>query len=97
MNVSIKPNLDKKTKTVYPAHFYLFLVIYLLIPVLSIEGLAAWSIGAIGAYKTIKLYRNNEKGKEKKALKLLMICLTLAVAYNFFVDHITNLIIEKFF
>ncbi len=45
---------------------WILLLMYLMIPILSVEGVVGWCIGGIGAYKTIKLYKNNIEEKIKK-------------------------------
>ncbi|EPY2274828.1 hypothetical protein ACXAUS_003738 [Clostridium sporogenes] len=75
---------------------WILLLMYLMIPILSVEGVVGWCIGGIGAYKTIKLYKNNIEEKNKKAIKLLIICCTTAFIYNLIVYYITQIVISKF-
>ena len=85
--------LEKKYKYINPLS--IFLIIYLLLPILSVEGLISWSIGALGAYKTIKIYRSDSENKNFKAIKLLLILLTITVIFNILVYYITKIIIWK--
>ncbi|WP_251860936.1 hypothetical protein [Clostridium sp. Marseille-Q2269] len=75
---------------------WILLLIYLMIPILSVEGLVCWCIGGIGAYKTIKLYRSNIEEKNKKALKILVVCCITAIIYNLIVNYISQIVISKF-
>ncbi|EJE7236632.1 TPA: hypothetical protein PTV43_003681 [Clostridium botulinum] len=75
---------------------WILLLVYLMIPILSVEGVVGWCIGGIGAYKTIKLYKNNIEEKNKKAIKLLIICCTTALLYNLIVYYITQIVVSKF-
>lgn len=89
------PAFEETDKTPCPKYMVLFLLAYLLIPILSVEGLIGWSIGMFGACKTIRTYRRNEENKDKKAVRLLIICLMVAVAYNLLVNYATVILIKK--
>ncbi|MDS1003601.1 hypothetical protein P9J83_08855 [Clostridium sporogenes] len=67
-----------------------------MIPILSVERVVGWCIAGVGVYNTIKLYKNNIEEKNKKAIKLLIICCTIALIYNLIVYYITQIVISKF-
>jgi hypothetical protein len=71
---------------------YLFILIYLLIPILSTESILCWSIGIAGIHKTAKLYENKEENKEVKALKHLLISLALASIFNITVYYVSKIL-----
>lgn len=66
---------------------------FILIPLLSVEGVVAWSIGGIGLYKAVNIYKGEEAHKARSSLKVLVICLGIAVAYNIAVFYITKYMI----
>jgi hypothetical protein len=72
---------------------YIFICSYILIPILSIEGLVSWSIGAIGLYKTVNLYKSQSQNKVKKSICLLVVMLTITIAYNLIVSYIAKIYI----
>lgn len=74
---------------------FVVLFAYLLIPVLSIEGIVGWFLGISGAYKTINLYRNEEDNKNRKSIKLLVIYIIIAVIYNVLVYYAQNYEVAK--
>jgi hypothetical protein len=70
---------------------YIFICSYILIPILSVESLVTWSIGAIGLYKTVNLYKGESPSKVKKSIGLFAVLLAAAIAYNHMVDYIAKL------
>lgn len=94
-NIVTPPTTTTEKNNKYINLLNLFIFIYLLIPLLSVEGLVGWGLGVLGICKTIKIYRSNYENKNKKALKLLIIFITAAVAYNTAVYYITKIIVAK--
>lgn len=75
---------------------YMFVFLNLAIPILSVEGLFSWSIGIVGSYKIINIYRSNiEKNKVGRAAKYLIISWTIAIVYNIIVYCATKVIAAK--
>lgn len=72
---------------------YLYMLLYLLIPVLSIEGVVGWFLGLSGAYRTINIYRRGEENK--KAVRLLIIYVAIAIFYNIIVFFLQRFIVSK--
>lgn len=66
---------------------------FILIPLFSVEGVVAWSIGGVGLYKTVNIFRSDESNKVKRSLKILAICLGIAIAYNIAVGYFTKIMI----
>lgn len=96
VTVNPMPETVPTTTNINLIPMYLILFVNLLIPILSVEGLVGWSIGMIGAYKTVNIYRNHEKDKNKKALKLLVMNVAIALVYNILVFYVTKIIVAKF-
>ena len=80
--------LQKFKKSFNP--LYIFLSVYLLIPILSIESLIIWSISISCAYKTINIYGSEQGNKWRQAKKLQIIALLIIVIYNFIVYYVTK-------
>lgn len=74
---------------------YVFLFFNLLIPILSVEGIFSWSIGILGSYKIINIYRSTEKDKTRQATKCLIVSWMIAIVYNLIVYYVTKIIIAK--
>ncbi|KRU25541.1 hypothetical protein VT91_17830 [Clostridium sporogenes] len=75
---------------------YMLFLVYFMIPILSVEGVVGWYIAGIGVYNTIKLYRSNIKEKNKKALRILIICCIIALVYNLIVNYVTKIVVSNF-
>lgn len=98
LDIPIKDTIQEKVPAsinTSSISMYLMLSVYLLIPILSVEGLIGWSIGIIGAYKTVNIYRNPEKADSKKALRLLAINVAIALIYNILVYYVTKILVSK--
>jgi hypothetical protein len=73
----------------------IFIFLYFLIPIFSIESIFAWYIFGSASYKTIKLYKSDTGNKIKKAFKILMISVALALAFNVAVHYFSKIIVMK--
>lgn len=75
---------------------YMFVFLNFIIPILSVEGIFSWSIGILGSYKIINIYRSTtEKNKTGKAAKCLIISWTIVIIYNIIVYYATKIITAK--
>ena len=69
---------------------------FLLVPVLTYEGVIGWMIGLIGLYKCYTYEKNNREDKIKRAIRVLLICWVLGAMHYFIVDNIQDIVLALF-
>jgi hypothetical protein len=67
---------------------HIILCSYIMISILSIEGLISWSIGIIGFYKTITIYKSSDQNKIAKAIRLLITFTAVTIVYNLIINYL---------
>jgi hypothetical protein len=88
INTGIAPKTSHTARNI-------FIFLYFLIPIFSVESIFAWYIFGSASYKTIKLYKSHKENKTRKALIILTASTTLAIAFNILVYYSSKIIVMK--
>lgn len=75
---------------------YIITPLFLLVPILTYEGIIGWTIGITGIYKCYKYEEKNYNDKIKKGIKVLIICWILGIMHYIIVTYIQEVILKLF-
>lgn len=75
---------------------YIITPFFLIVPILTYEGIIGWMIGLIGIYKCYTYEKRNVENKIKKSIKVLLICWFLGIMHYFLVTNIQDIVLKLF-
>ena len=75
---------------------YIITPFFLIVPILTYEGIIGWMIGLIGIYKCNTYEKRNIENKIKKSIGVLLICWFLGIMHYFLVTNIQDIVLKLF-
>ncbi|CDM67207.1 hypothetical protein CM240_0014 [Clostridium bornimense] len=75
---------------------YIITPFFLIVPILTYEGVIGWMIGLIGIYKCYTYEKRNIESKIKKSIQLLLVCWFLGAMHYLIVTNIQDIVLKLF-